>query len=142
MVAVQSIVSEEQVKYTDLHAITNSLVNTFIPKATSNKSFFVNEIPGQLRLDANPQLFSSILSGMFSAVVSLAKDSCIRLSAKTYGNVILIQVKESGGINITSVEDQLKKLQPLAIKLRGSVAVTSQRKKLTTITFGFPNYQQ
>lgn len=130
---------ENSQKFSGLHELTDRLVSTLLPKATSNNSFFVNEIPDHLLLDTDPQMTASVLSGLLSAVVSYTKDSCIRLTAKIYGNVILMQVKESPGLNINAVEKEVSKLQPLAERMRGSVSITSQRKKLTTITFGFPN---
>lgn len=128
-------------KFTGLYELASRLVNTFLDKASRNNSFFINEIPQDLLLDANPQMFASVLSGLLSTVVSFAKDSCIRLTAKTYGNVILLQVKDSNTFYKYSIDKEIKKLQPLAEKMKGSISVTSQRKKLTTITFGFPNFQ-
>lgn len=130
---------ESSYSFSGLYQLTNCLVNTLQPKATSNKSFFINEIPEQLPLAADRQMLTSVLNGLFSIVVSNTKDSCIRLTAKSYGNVVLVQVKESPNLNINAIESEVRKLQPLAEKMRGSVSVTSQRKKLTTITFGFPN---
>ncbi len=128
-------------KFTGLYELASRLVNTFLDKASRNNSFFINEIPQDLLLDANPQMFASVLSGLLSTVVSFAKDSCIRLTAKTYGNVILLQVKDSNTFYKYSIDKEIEKLQPLAEKMKGSISVTSQRKKLTTITFGFPNFQ-
>ncbi len=128
-------------KFTGLYELASRLVNTFLDKASRNNSFFINEIPQDLLLDANPQMFASVLSGLLSTVVSFAKDSCIRLTAKTYGNVILVQVKDSNTFYKYSIDKEIEKLQPLAEKMKGSISVTSQRKKLTTITFGFPNFQ-
>ncbi len=40
---------------------------------------------------------------------------------------------------IPFISGEVEKLQPIAERMKGSVEVTSQRKSLTTITFGFPN---
>lgn len=130
---------ESSYDYSGLHELADFLIAKFKPAAASNKSLFINEIPAHLELVADKLLLSSILNGLFSVVVNYTKDSCIRLSAKTDGNMVLIQVKESISLNSTALENGLRKLQPLAEKLRGSVGVTCQRKNLTTITFGFPN---
>jgi len=44
-------------------------------------------------------MLASVLSGLLSAVVTHSKNSCIRLSAKIYGNVVLVQVKDSTASN-------------------------------------------
>lgn len=122
-----------------LHEVVDHLVTSYSDKATSKKNVFVNEIPGHFQLSTDPQWIASVLSGLLSAVVYYANDSCIRLTAKNYGNVILVQVKDSSSCNINAIESQIQKLQPLAESMRGSVGVTSRRNNITTITFGFPN---
>ena len=125
--------------FSGLHQLMDCLVDSFLSKASSNNNHFINEIPDQLHLATDRQMLATILSGLISAVDTYAKDSCIRLSAKVYGNVVLVQVKESTSLNNNAFESEVYKLQPLAEKMRGCVFVTSQRQKLTTITFGFPN---
>jgi hypothetical protein len=141
MLTTSDPISKESISYTGLHDVTSQLVNTFMAEATRNKSFFINEIPCDLLLETDPQLFASVLSGILSAIVSSAKNSCIRLTVKIFGHVILVQVKESNGLNSHFMEIALLALLPIAEKMKGSVSVTSQRKKITTITFGFPNLQ-
>lgn len=134
-------VLEKPVSYAGLQEVTSRLVNTYMERVTRNNSFFVNDIPCDLLIETDPKLFSSILSGILAAVASSVKNSCIRLTVKTIGQVILVQVKESNGLNSHFMDTELQKLLPLAEKMKGSVSVTSQRKKITTITFGFPNVQ-
>ncbi len=130
---------ESSTNFSGLHQLTDGLVNGFLPEAASNNNVFINEIPDQLHLATDRHMLASVLGGLLSAVVSYTKDSNIRLSAKIYGNVVLVQLKESTSFNTNAVENEVRKLQPLAEKMRGSVCVTSQRKNITTITFGFPN---
>lgn len=130
---------EQAANQTELHELTTQLVNTFIPRANSNNSFFVNEIPARLPLITSKEMIAFVLSGVLSAVATHSKGSCIRLSAKIYGSVVLMQVRDSTSSNTGAVENEVRKLQPIAEKMLGSVSVTSKRKNLTTITFGFPN---
>lgn len=125
--------------YSGLHELADFLISKFRPEVANNKSVFINEIPAHLELMADKQLLSAILNGLFSVVTTYTKDSCIRLSAKTNGNRVSIQIKESVSLDRAVVENGVYKLQSLAEKLRGSIGVTSRRKKPTTITFGFPN---
>jgi hypothetical protein len=125
--------------YSGLHELADFLVSKFIRIAASNRNFFINEIPAHLPLSADKQMLTSVLNGLFSAVVFNAKDSCIRLSAKKCGKMVLLQVKESNSVTGNSVENEVRKLQPMVAKMRGSVGVTSHRRKLMTITFGFPD---
>ena len=122
----------------DLRQVANQLVSTFLPLAARNKSLFVNEIPENITISNNPQLVASVLSGLISSVVSNTKNSCIRLSAKVYSQVILLQVKDSSS-HSHPAEHRLKQLPPIAEKIGGVVGVTSQRMNMTTFAFSFPN---
>lgn len=122
-----------------LHEVVDRLVKTLQAKATGNQSFFVNEIPGHLQLGRDPQVIVSVLGRLLSAVVSYAKDSSIQLSAKMYGNVILVRVKSPCGFNNNGIEKQLQTLLPLAERMRGAIGFTSQRNNITTICLGFSN---
>ena len=122
-----------------LHQLTDGLVRSFLFNDGNNKSLFFNEIPDHLHLATDKKIVAAVLSGVLSALASHTTDTCIHLSAKTYGNVVLVRVKDTSGLNIDAIESDVSKLRPLAEQMRGSVGVTSQRKKLTTVTFGFPN---
>src|SRR5688500_19940374 len=133
------MITSKILQYCWLHEVVDQLVTSFTAKAISNKNLFVNEIPGHLQLVRDPQVIASVLGGLLSTIVSYAKDSCIQLSAKMYGNVILVRVKNSGGFNIKGIENQVQTLLPLAERMRGSIGFTSQRNNITTICFGFSN---
>lgn len=121
-----------------LNELVDRLVNTLLNKAASNKNFFVNDIPDHLQLEGkHSQLIASVLGGLLAAVVSYARDSRIWLSAKLYGNVILVHVKNSNGFHANAIEGQLQQLQALAGKSRGSVGYTSHQNNITSLTFGF-----
>jgi hypothetical protein len=122
-----------------LQEVADQLVKTFAAKATSNQSYFVNDIPGHLQLRRDPQVIASVLSGLLTTVVFYTKDSCIQLSAQMYGNMVLVRVRNSGFCNINAIESQLQTLLPLAERMKGSIGFTSQRNKITTICFGFSN---
>ena len=139
MVATTTTVQQVPVVNTGLRDFINCLTNTYIAKAGQNKRCFVNEIPDHLQLETDPQMLGPVLNGLFLSVVSHAKESCIRIAAKVYGNVVLLKVKDSNGPDIYGIEDELKKLNTIAEKMKGSVNVTGKNKILTTITIGFPN---
>jgi hypothetical protein len=122
-----------------LRRLADRLMHSFHAIAGRNKSYFVNDIPDQLYIDTNSEIIASILSGLLAAVVNNAKESCIRISAKIYGNVILVHVKDYNSINYYPVENGLQELQSLAEQVGGCVSVTSQRHNIATFAFSFPN---
>ena len=122
-----------------LQEVADQLVKTFTAKATSNQSYFVNEIPRHLQLNRDPQVIASVLSGLLTTIVFYTKDSCIQLSAQMYGNIVLVRVSNSGACNINGIESQIQTLLPLAERMKGSIGFTCQRNNITTICFGFSN---
>jgi hypothetical protein len=122
-----------------LRRMAGKLTESFRAIAERNQSYFVNDIPDQLYIDTDPELIASVVGGLLSAVVNNARESCIRMSAKIYGNVILLHIKDYNSIDYSNVGLNLSRLQPLAEKAGGAVSVTSQRQNVATYAFSFPN---
>lgn len=122
---------------TCIHDVADHLLKSFLPKAVSNQNFFINDIPVHLEFQKDAGVATSILSGLLSVIATYAKNSCIRLTAKLYGNVTLIHVKNSNGVNSSFIQGHLQQLQVLAGKTKGSVGFTSHQNSVTSVTFGF-----
>jgi len=120
-----------------LNDVVERLINTLLPRACSNKSFFVNDIPDHFRLEMESPAVTSVPGGILSAVISNVKDSCIRLSAKVYGNVVLVHVKNVNGFCPHAIQGQLQQLQALAEKNNGTIGFTSHQSTIISLTFGF-----
>ena len=122
-----------------LRELAADLIRTVLPAASRNESFFVNDIPEDMDIDADPQLIASVLGGMLSAVAKHAKNSCIRVSAKIYHDVILVHVKDCNSSHTHDLNSGLHGLMPIAEKIGGFVGVSSHRQNVTTVAFSFPN---
>ena len=61
-----------------LQEVADQLVKTFTAKATSNQSYFVNEIPGHLQLNRDPQVIASVLSGLLTTHVASCHGSSFK----------------------------------------------------------------
>ncbi|MFC0773311.1 hypothetical protein [Terrimonas alba] len=122
---------------TCIHDVADRLVTSFLPEAVSNQNFFINDIPETLQFHEDSQVAVSVLGGLLGAIARYARNSCIRLSAKLYGNIVLIHVKNSNGFNGHIIQGHLQQLQLLAGKTKGAVGFTSHQNILTSVTFGF-----
>lgn len=129
----------KSIQVSNLNDVVDRVVKTLLPKASENKSFFVNDIPDHFQLGKDAHVIASVLGGLLSTVVSCAKDSCIWLSAKLYGNVVLVHVKNSNGFRCNAIENQVQQLQRIAGKTRGTVGFTTHESNITSVTFGFSN---
>jgi hypothetical protein len=123
----------------NLHQLTGRLANNFLPVAVSNHSFFINDIPADLSVAHNREWVASVVGSLLCTVVHNVKDTCIRLSAKKYGHVIILEIQESGSTNTFTMASELQQVYSLAERIGGNLSIGLRRPEITTITFSFPN---
>ena len=124
---------------TSLHHLVNRLSESLETAARNNKSLILNNVPEDICSELNVNMVASVLSRLMNIVILHTENSCIRISAKTFGNVVLIHVKDDGCLNYDSISHNLAEIQSQAEKIGGFVGFTSYRNKLTTIAFSFMN---
>ena len=122
-----------------LKQLTSRLAGSYLPIAVRNHSFFMNDIPDDMSVEHNREWVSSIISGLLSAVVHHAKETCIRMTARKYGHVMVLEIKESGCISTYAMACGLQDVQSLAEKIGGCLTISINKEKTTTIAFSFPN---
>lgn len=125
-----------------LHHLVECLSDGLEPAARRNKSFIINNVPEEICSDLNVNMVASVLSRLMNVVILHTENSCIRICAKTYGNVVLVHVKGEGCLNYDSISHNLTEIQAQAEKIGGFVGFTSYRNKLTTIAFSFMNVKE
>jgi hypothetical protein len=84
-------------------------------------------------------MLASVISSLLHTVVTHTENSCIRIAAKEYGDIILVHLKDSSNFNNYAVANDLQQIQALAKKMGGCVSITSRREENTIIAFSFPN---
>lgn len=124
---------------TTLHHLVDRLANSLAPAAKRNRNHIINNIQADICSHVDENMVAGVLSRLLSAVIMHTENSCIRISAKTFGNVVLIHVKDDGCLSYDSIAHNLNEMQSLAEKAGGFVGFTSYRNKLTTIAFSFMN---
>jgi len=122
-----------------LDYLVGLLATSVLPTAVRRNSFIVNEIPGKFYIATDENMLASVLSSLLHTVVTHTENSCIRIAAKEYGNVILVHMKDSRNFNNYPVANDLQQIQALAKKMGGCVSISSRRDENTIIAFSFPN---
>lgn len=123
----------------NLNQIVNRLLSTHLSLAVRNHSFFVNDVPADLPIDHNREWIASVISGLLSTVTGHAKNTCIRLSARRHGHIIVFTIHESGKSNSYAMASELKQAYSLAEKIGGCLSISVPVMDNTTISFSFPN---
>jgi K+-sensing histidine kinase KdpD len=135
----QTLTSENMIDCHDLHTLINHIADDLALAISSKKSIIINDVPDEIFLQTDGELISSALHNLLSLVISHSQNSRIRITAKFFGNVVLLHVKDDGCLNYDSISQNLNKIQSIAEKLGGFIGFTSYRNKLTTIAFSFMN---
>ena len=126
-------------KQIPLKEIISSLLLSYQPVAVRQNSFFVNEIPQELTVEADKNVLSTLLGSLLYVTARCSRDTCIRISAKAHENVLLLYVKDANCTNNYSILSSLQHLQLLADKLGGFFHLSGQDSKATSIAFSLPN---
>ena len=126
-----------ETKFTSLYKLIARQLAVFQPLAVRQSSFIVNEVPADFRIMADEKTLSSLVHSMLSSVVSHSRNSCIRVSVKQFGNIILLKFRERKGeivfdMNRTNV-------MALTEKLGACIFMNDGRKKTNMLTLSFPN---
>ena len=122
-----------------LHLMVNHLTVKTLPNAIRKGSVLINEIAREIYVKTDAGELSLVLGNLLQTIIQHTRDSKIRISAKTYGNVMLLHIKEDSKLNSPAFASSLVDVQRLADKIGGCVSVTSYRNKVTTVACGFLN---
>ena len=122
-----------------LQKLVSRLVAGIVPTATRHKSFMVNEVPEGLNLVANTAIVASVLADLFATMATHADNSCIRISAKACGSLVVVQLTDNRNPGPYTMASNLGGVLHMAEKIGGYIGISSQRETETTVVFSFPN---
>jgi hypothetical protein len=89
----------------NLNELAGKLLQSFIPAAARRHNLLVNDVPSDIYIDTDRDLAASVLSGLLQPLVVHATNTSIRISAKIFDTLILLDVTDgSGYVNCGVVE--------------------------------------
>lgn len=121
-----------------LKTIITRIIKSIIPVTVTKNTLLINDVPQFLTVAENKNSVVTVLSNLFTAVAAHASGTCIRVSAKAFGNVIWLQLKDQKLINTNFLTQCIQDIQPVAENIGGYVGITRHRDAETTIVFSFP----
>ncbi len=126
--------------YTDsvcVFDVIDRLSESLEPLTISRNSTIINDVPPDLFVGTDKNLLASVLSTLLNELIRSSGEGTIQISAKLFGNVVLLHLKDQGGHDHSPIAQNILKIQPMVEKLRGYVGITSHRHDRTTIAFSF-----
>src|SRR4051812_11834080 len=82
-----------------LFHLVEQLVKSSQPSIDKSQSCVVNDIPEDLEVKTDPEMLSTVISGMLGIAIVHAKDSCIRISATLKSNMVLLNLRDYNRFN-------------------------------------------
>ncbi len=122
-----------------LQRLVNALINVKLDSVVRKQSFFINEVQGNLPLNADRNIVTNVLDSLIQNVLNETNSSCIRISAKEYSQVLLIHIYDNHEADYTAENVVSEKVRVEANKIGGFVGITRHQKNQTVIAFSFPN---
>lgn len=109
------------------------------PLAARQSSFFINEVSEDFMIAVDKKELSSLLHFMLSSVVAHSRNSCIRISAKQYGNVALVKFRDQNEEMIYDMSRSRQQVISLTEKLGACIMSNNNNRKTGALTLSFPN---
>jgi hypothetical protein len=122
-----------------LHLMINQLSVSTLPTAMRRQSIIVNDIPQSMYVNTDAHKLAAVLGTLLNTVITHTSNTYIHISAKNYGDVMLLHIKENSRLNSPSFAGKLAEIQEMAEHIGGNVSVTSYRNEITTVAFSFVN---
>jgi signal transduction histidine kinase len=120
-----------------LKKLVSQVLTHFQPAAVRNKSFLLNDVPDNFWVNSDENILTSVIGSLFSAVISKSKSACIRVSAQTYNNMVVVNVRDSNNSIHVRIPKELEEAQPLAGQLGGCITLNHRQNEGTTVTLSF-----
>ena len=120
------------------HIIRQLSIST-VAHTTRRRTFILNDIPAGFYVYTNPDKLAAVLGALLNTVIMQTSDSCIRISAKPYGQVMLIHIEDHHNFNGRSFNECLEQAQGMAEKIGGTITINNYRHITTTIALSFMN---
>lgn len=122
-----------------LHLMINQLSVSTMPAAARNQSSIVNEIPAEFYVNTDQHKLAAVIGRLLNAMLIHTRNAAIHVSAKTYGNIMLLHLKGQSKLNNPAFTGSLNEVNLMAQNVGGTVAVTSHRNNITTVALSFTN---
>ena len=117
-----------------LHTLVDCLLPGFRSVSLKQKVHILNDVPGGFYFTTDETLLSALISKLFSLIIGSSNNSCIKVTAVRYRNIILLHLKDTNKFNWTP-DSTWEQLNPLAEKLGGCIVANPADRASVTFSF-------
>ncbi|MBS1655347.1 MAG: hypothetical protein JSU05_10915 [Bacteroidetes bacterium] len=121
----------------NLHELISQLVASFTPAAIRHQSFMINEVPADLEIKKQPDILIGIIGSIIQSVSLLADQACIRITASSFDDCVLLQVQGNNSLDKPAMTTSMNQLRPLSSKIGANIRIVHPDTSATSIALGF-----
>lgn len=133
------LVDSYSAQFPRLDEIMQDCIQRFLKLGILKSPQVNNDIPEDLRVYNNAQLVGRVLHNLLQSVLLNSQQHQIRITAKSYSDVVLIHLRDADGLDDDLVRPAILEMQSCVEELGGFLDITSHRGTESTIAFSFPN---
>lgn len=122
-----------------LQQLVNNLISNSLSCAIRNRSTVVNEIDKGIVIGATEPKIPEVLEELIATVVANSCNGEIHITADVYRDVMTVQIQERNNFNGYALSFSVNSIEAEATSLGGHISINGPQKKITTISFSFPN---
>ena len=124
-----------------LHSVVSQLLTTYQSEAVRHQSFFINELPADLRINAEKNVLSTLIGNLMDITARLSKGDCIRIFAVQTDDAVTVYIQYTFTNTNYVVAPSFRALQALAGKIGGSVHFSGHNYS-SPIAVSFPAFSK
>lgn len=122
-----------------LYKLVDQVAQYLMPRIVEQKSFIINDLNKEMLVTTDEGILITVLRNLLDAIITHSQSNCIRISAKAFGNIVLLYVKDSDNKHEEAIAGCLIQVAPLAEKIGGCITLNNYTAKGTTVAFSFYN---
>ena len=124
---------------TSLRHFISRLIKKSYKTALTNQSLVMNKVGDDLMIDTCNFKLIALISELLETVVVNSRKGEIYITAERYSDMLILSLQERNNFNGYALAYTIGTMEPEAITLGGHIAINGPQKKVTTISFSFPN---
>jgi len=125
----------------NLHQMIDQAASNLRLTAVNRHSFIINEVSPEFQIETNESTLAILLNQLLSKVVGNSSNSCIRIEAKEYDDVIFLTVKSNGSFVTDTAPPDIDDIKTIAREMNGAISINNTGNKLNSILLSFPNFK-
>lgn len=124
-----------QYQDTQLRSLAGKLINGMQVAAVRRNSIIVNHISPAIQITTDENLLAAAINDLLAFMVSRSTDNCIRITAKTFSNLVLLHFTDNNNNNHRPgiSESDFNHLQPVAAAIGGCITICNHHPHSETL---------